>query len=68
MLWSTDEETGSKTSRAIIEAEARRSDAVLVLEPALKGGALKTSRKGIGRSRRRRSASPPMPASTRPRG
>jgi glutamate carboxypeptidase len=48
MLWTTDEETGSDTSRALIEAEARQSDAVLVLEPALAGGALKTARKGIG--------------------
>jgi glutamate carboxypeptidase len=48
MLCTSDEETGSRTSRALIEAEARRSDAVLVLEPALAGGALKTSRKGIG--------------------
>jgi len=48
MLWTTDEETGSDTSRALIETEAARSDAVLVLEPALTGGALKTSRKGCG--------------------
>jgi glutamate carboxypeptidase len=48
MLWTTDEEEGSETSRALIEAEAARSEAVLVLEPALAGGALKTSRKGIG--------------------
>lgn len=48
MLWTTDEETGSDTSRALIEAEARRSAAVLVLEPSLAGGALKTSRKGCG--------------------
>jgi glutamate carboxypeptidase len=48
MLWTTDEETGSATSRPIIEAEALKSEAVLVLEPALAGGALKTSRKGIG--------------------
>jgi glutamate carboxypeptidase len=48
MLWTSDEETGSQTSRALIEAEAARSDAVLVLEPALAGGALKTSRKGCG--------------------
>ena len=34
---TTDEEIGSTTSRAIIEAEARRSRAVLVLEPALAG-------------------------------
>jgi glutamate carboxypeptidase len=48
MLWTTDEETGSHTSRALLENEARRSDAVLVFEPALPGGALKTSRKGCG--------------------
>ena len=48
MLWTTDEEIGSHSSRAAIEDEARRSDAVLVLEPSLPGGALKTSRKGCG--------------------
>ena len=48
MLWTTDEETGSDTSRALLEEEARRSKAVLVLEPSLPGGALKTGRKGCG--------------------
>ena len=48
MLWTTDEEIGSHTSRAAIEAEARRSAAVLVLEPSLPGGAMKTARKGCG--------------------
>lgn len=48
MLVTSDEETGSETSRALIEREALASDAVLVLEPALAGGPLKTSRKGIG--------------------
>ena len=48
MLWTTDEEVGSTTSRALIEAEAQRSEAVLVFEPSLPGGALKTSRKGVG--------------------
>jgi glutamate carboxypeptidase len=48
MLWTTDEETGSDSSRALIEDEARRSHAVFVLEPSLPGGALKTSRKGCG--------------------
>ena len=48
MLWTTDEEIGSTTSRALIEAEASKSDAVLVFEPSLPGGALKTSRKGVG--------------------
>jgi glutamate carboxypeptidase len=48
MLWTTDEEIGSIASRAQIEEEARRSDAVLVIEPALPGGAVKTTRKGCG--------------------
>ena len=47
-LWTTDEEVGSQTSRALIEAEAQHSAAVLVLEPSLPGGALKTARKGCG--------------------
>jgi glutamate carboxypeptidase len=51
LLCTSDEETGSRTSRALIESEALASDAVLVLEPALAGGALKTSRKGIGQYR-----------------
>ena len=34
-LWTSDEEIGSESSRAAIEREARRSDAVLVLEPAI---------------------------------
>ena len=48
MLWTADEETGSVTSRNAIEDEARRSAAVLVMEPSLPGGALKTSRMGCG--------------------
>jgi glutamate carboxypeptidase len=48
MLWTTDEEIGSASSRGAIEDEARRSSAVLVLEPSLPGGAVKTSRKGCG--------------------
>ena len=47
-LFTTDEEVGSHTSRALIEAEARASAAVLVFEPALPGGVLKTARKGVG--------------------
>jgi glutamate carboxypeptidase len=48
-LWTSDEEIGSESSRTIIEAEARRSDAVFVLEPAFgRRGLLKTSRKGVG--------------------
>jgi glutamate carboxypeptidase len=48
MLWTTDEEIGSHTSREAIESIARGAAAVLVLEPALPGGALKTARKGCG--------------------
>lgn len=48
-LWTSDEEIGSGTSRIAIEREARRSDAVLVLEPALGlDGCVKTARKGVG--------------------
>jgi len=48
LLATTDEEVGSATSRVAIETLARNSDAVLVLEPALPGGAVKTARKGVG--------------------
>ncbi|HEY2462053.1 MAG TPA: M20 family metallopeptidase [Candidatus Acidoferrum sp.] len=48
-LWTSDEEIGSESSRKLLETEARRSDAVFVLEPALgPWGLLKTSRKGVG--------------------
>ena len=48
MLFTTDEEIGSGSSRHVIEEEALRSRAVLVLEPPLPGGGVKTSRKGVG--------------------
>ncbi|MFQ5778350.1 MAG: M20/M25/M40 family metallo-hydrolase, partial [Terriglobia bacterium] len=48
-LFSSDEEVGSAAGRPVIEKEARRSRAVLVLEPASGlTGALKTARKGVG--------------------
>jgi glutamate carboxypeptidase len=48
-LWTSDEEIGSDASRKLIETEARRSDAVFVLEPSLgPKGFLKTARKGVG--------------------
>src|ERR1700745_1560740 len=48
-LWTSDEEIGSDTSRKLIETEARRSDAVFVLEPSFgPRGSLKTARKGVG--------------------
>jgi glutamate carboxypeptidase len=50
-LWTSDEEIGSEASRKIFEAEARRSDAVFVLEPSFgPQGLLKTARKGVGQA------------------
>jgi glutamate carboxypeptidase len=50
-LWTSDEEIGSESSRSLIEEEAKRSDAVFVLEPSLgPRGLLKTSRKGVGQA------------------
>jgi len=48
VLITSDEEIGSPSSRSLIEEEARRSAAVLVLEASAGGadGALKTARKG----------------------
>jgi glutamate carboxypeptidase len=48
-LFTPDEEVGSPTSRAVIEAEARRARYVLVTEPAREGGKVVTARKGVGR-------------------
>ncbi len=46
---NSDEEVGSESSRSLTEKEARRSAAVLVLEPGTGlEGRLKTARKGIG--------------------
>lgn len=48
-LWTSDEEIGSESSLKLIETEARRSDAVFVLEPSFgPRGLLKTARKGVG--------------------
>ena len=48
-LWTSDEEIGSGASRIFIEREARKSNAVFVLEPAYgSDGRLKTKRKGVG--------------------
>jgi glutamate carboxypeptidase len=49
LLLTPDEEVGSVQSRASIELAAREAAFVLVPEPPLEGGALKTARKGIGR-------------------
>lgn len=47
-VYTTDEEIGSSHSRALIENFARQSDLVLLTEPPLPDGVLKTFRKGIG--------------------
>jgi glutamate carboxypeptidase len=50
-LWTSDEEIGSESSRKLLETEARRSDAVFVLEPSFGlRGLLKTARKGVGQA------------------
>ena len=46
LLCTSDEETGSRTSRALIEHMAQEHELVLCLEPALPDGSLKTWRKG----------------------
>ena len=48
ILITSDEEIGSPTSRGLIEEIARGSEYVLVLEPPLPDGSLKTARKGVG--------------------
>lgn len=48
VMFTSDEEIGSPTSRALIEAEAREAAYALVLESPLAGGRLKTARKGVG--------------------
>ena len=48
-LYVSDEEIGSRTSRALIEAEGRKAKYVLVTEPARDGGKIVTGRKGVAR-------------------
>jgi glutamate carboxypeptidase len=49
VLLVSDEEVGSESSRRITESVARRSEAVLVIEPSYgTKGAVKTARKGVG--------------------
>ncbi|HLF03244.1 MAG TPA: M20 family metallopeptidase [Anaerolineales bacterium] len=47
-LFTSDEEIGSESSRALIERLGAESSLVLCMEPALTDGSLKTWRKGIG--------------------
>src|SRR3954452_16721548 len=48
-LYVSDEEIGSPTSRALIEAEGNKAKYVLVTEPARDGGKIATGRKGVAR-------------------
>jgi glutamate carboxypeptidase len=48
-LYVSDEEIGSPTSRALIEAEGHKAKYVLVTEPARDGGRIVTGRKGVAR-------------------
>jgi glutamate carboxypeptidase len=48
ILLTCDEETGSPSGRPLVEAEAKKSRAVLVIEPPASGGRVKTARKGTG--------------------
>jgi glutamate carboxypeptidase len=47
-LFTSDEEIGSHTSQAMIEKLAKESALVLVLEPGMLDGSVKTWRKGVG--------------------
>ncbi len=48
-LYVSDEETGSQTSRALIEKAGANAKYVLVVEPARDGGKIVIARKGVGR-------------------
>src|SRR3954454_12034810 len=48
-MFTSDEEIGSPTSRALIEQEGRKAKYVLVTEPARDGGKIVTGRKGVAR-------------------
>jgi glutamate carboxypeptidase len=48
LLCTSDEEVGSPTSENLIKELAKKSELVLVMEPALPDGSLKTWRKGVG--------------------
>lgn len=46
VLFTSDEEIGSRSSRTLIEEEARQAGVVFCVEPALSNGDLKIARKG----------------------
>jgi glutamate carboxypeptidase len=49
ILYTSDEEVGSPTSRALIEQQGKWAKYALVTEPARNGGHVVTARKGVGR-------------------
>jgi len=49
ILFTSDEEVGSPTSRALIEDQGTWAKYALVTEPARNGGHIVTARKGVGR-------------------
>ena len=49
VLYTSDEEVGSPTSRELITELGRAAHAVLVVEPARDGGRIVTSRRGVAR-------------------
>lgn len=49
LIFTSDEEVGSPTSRALIEAEGAEASHVLVTEPARANGGCVTGRRGVGR-------------------
>ena len=48
LLLTCDEESGSPTGRPLVETEARKARATLVIEPPASSGRVKTARKGTG--------------------
>jgi glutamate carboxypeptidase len=48
VLLTCDEESGSPSGRPLVETEARKARATLVIEPPASGGRVKTARKGTG--------------------
>jgi glutamate carboxypeptidase len=62
VMFIPDEEMGSPSSRARIEAEARRHRLALVVEPSGDGGRITVARHGIARYHRRPPESRRMPA------
>lgn len=61
LLLTCDEETGSRTGRQLVEAEARRAHAVLVLKPPAVVVGSRLVEKERESLRLKRAAAPPMP-------